>query len=382
MQRSTFLLAAVAAVLLLAGGAAACVGTGVTVKNTGMKTALPVNTSNAFDLDGVKQHFASIAPFDEFKSNVGSTFYCVDSRGEYNELGTPGGDIAELSGAITVFFNQTGTKVTDEIVRDILDAFVERHASPSRPFYYHTSDDKLRKVFNELESKGVKPKPTVFPETMPTDQKLADTWLEALSVGSLQGCGHMRLLIDQYKDFGLTSPEVPRALVRAFFSYWWPTPPHSTKRGRMKMTVVQGPLDGHAVAIVDSTGCPGMSPALPPSHGGSQLFIYHAQAVDDFRKSVLTPFFVEYAGLLKKQLDQTKFYNELKSLQAQQLAAVLKYLAPANALPIWSVTIAADGSDTPSEPEPSRNTAPNLANPAGRPSNSTSSYRLPASTKP
>ena len=35
------------------------------------------------------------------------------------------------------------------------------------------------------------------PPSMPTDQKLADTWLEALSVGSLQGCGHMRLLIDQ-----------------------------------------------------------------------------------------------------------------------------------------------------------------------------------------
>jgi hypothetical protein len=88
MHRATVLLAATAAALLLAGGAVgqSCVGSSVTVKNTGMKTALPVNTSNAFDLQGVEQHFESIAPFDDFKSNVGSTFYCVDSRGEYDEL--------------------------------------------------------------------------------------------------------------------------------------------------------------------------------------------------------------------------------------------------------------------------------------------------------
>ena len=58
----------------------------------------------------------------------------------------------------------------------------------------------------------------------------------------------------QYKDYGLTNPDVPRALVRAFFSYWWPTPIYSANRGRVRMAIVQGPLDGRAVAIVDSKG--------------------------------------------------------------------------------------------------------------------------------
>jgi len=121
----------------------------------------------------------------------------------------------------------------------------------------------------------------------------------------------------------------------------WGTAPDSVERSKVRYVVVQGPSDGHAVAIIDGEGCPGKSPALPPSHGGSQLFLYHAGAVDDFRKTVLTRFFVDYAKKQGKTLDATKFYNDLKSLQSKQLAAVLTLLAPANAVPIWSVKIRA-----------------------------------------
>jgi hypothetical protein len=93
--------------------------------------------------------------------------------------------------------------------------------------------------------------------------------------------------------------------------------------------------------------------------------VYHAAAVDDFRKSVLTPFFVNYAKAQKKTLDATKFYNALKSLQAKQLTAVLTYLAPANELPIWAVNVKAEagtGNETPGREAPA-NTRPDLANP-------------------
>lgn len=53
----------------------------------------------------------------------------------------------------------------------------------------------------------------------------------------------------------------------------WPTPPNSPQRSRIKFVVVQGALKGAAVAIVGSKGCPGRSPAVPPSHHGSQLFV-------------------------------------------------------------------------------------------------------------
>jgi hypothetical protein len=58
----------------------------------------------------------------------------------------------------------------------------------------------------------------------------------------------------------------------------WGTAVGSAQRAKASLNVLQGPLDGHAVAIVESKGaCAGWSPAMPPSHGGSQAFIFHAK---------------------------------------------------------------------------------------------------------
>ena len=169
---------------------------------------------------------------------------------------------------------------------------------------------------------------------MPTDPAVKAAWLEALTIGHNQGCGHFRLMLDQFADYGLQNADVPKSLIKycepprlgrrtlaqtpvaaapprvdaASFSLarargaatpaapaWhtegedrhthphaphticgpagWGTPRGSEERSKVKFSVVQGPLDGHAVAIVNSNGCPGRSPALPPSHDGSQLFM-------------------------------------------------------------------------------------------------------------
>lgn len=362
----------VAALVLAAASSAAaqeCVGKTVKVSLVNGSPAQPVDNATAFDLDGVEQHFESVLPFEDYRDNTQATFSCVDSRGEFNSLGTPGGDLAELAGAIVVYLNQTATKFSLKAVRDIFVAFMGEVPTKERPFYYHTSDEKLQKVFGAVaNSSAVAHKPTVFPDTMPTDPVVKEAWLDALTHGSSQGCGHMRLMIDQFPDFGLPSADVPVALIRAFFEYWWDTPVHSEERQKSRMTIVQGPLSGDAVAIIDTDGgCPGKTPAVPPSHGGSQLFVYHAKAVDDFRKKVLSPFFVDYARGDKKTLDETAFYNALKSLQAKQLSAVLTYLAPANALPLWAVTVQTEKGQGGNAPVNTRPRPQNLANPAYAP---------------
>jgi hypothetical protein len=63
--------------------------------------------------------------------------------------------------------------------------------------------------------------------------------------------------------------------------------------------------------------------------------------VDDFRKSVLVPFFVRFAKTEGKALDPARFANTLKSVQGQHLASTLKLLDPANAVPLWPVSITA-----------------------------------------
>lgn len=116
-------------------------------------------------------------------------------------------------------------------------------------------------------------------------------------------------------------------------------------------------------------GCPGASPAITASYRGSQLFLYHANAVKDFRSEVLAPWFVRYASTKGHALDevsrevhlgpsgrfwsgwskhnltrhlpspQDRFVMDLKSLQAKHLAATLTHLAPANALPMWAAKV-------------------------------------------
>ena len=143
------------------------------------------------------------------------------------------------------------------------------------------------------------------------------------------------------------SPHTHQGLIKAFFRYFWGTPVDSIERKKAVLYIMQGGLDGHAIAVVKSEGaCKGKSPAIPPAYGGSQMFVFDAAAVEEFRAKVLAPFFVSYAQKEGKKLDKEKFLQKLNDLQAQQLAATLKLLSPANALPIWSVTIETKQDET------------------------------------
>lgn len=41
---------------------------------------------------------------------------------------------------------------------------------------------------------------------MPTDEKTREAWMKALTTGKYQGCGHMRLLIEQVRVWLVVSP--------------------------------------------------------------------------------------------------------------------------------------------------------------------------------
>jgi len=76
-------------------------------------------------------------------------------------------------------------------------------------------------VFHFLgKEEGVKPEPTVFPEFMPTDATLRESWLRGLSKSAHQGCGHVRLMVGQPAAYGLKSADIPRDLVQSFYRYW------------------------------------------------------------------------------------------------------------------------------------------------------------------
>jgi hypothetical protein len=187
---------------------------------------------------------------------------------------------------------------------------------------------------------------------MPTDPKAKAIWLAELSKGKNQGCGHVRLMIDevrggrggrraggpaggapcsqsptggsgggasvvarpaamtpstpfpppppphpptptpppspppppstlQFKEYGLDSPVVPQALIKAFFNYYWDTPANSPERMSTRFVLKPGGLQGRAVTLVTTKvraraaagAAPGGGPAVrdaPPSRGAHQ----------------------------------------------------------------------------------------------------------------
>ena len=81
---------------------------------------------------------------------------CVDSHGDekqnglYSLAGALGGDFAELAVSIVSFHRWRNSSVTRESVEAMFKSFMAKIASPMRPFYLHSSDAKMVKVFSDV----------------------------------------------------------------------------------------------------------------------------------------------------------------------------------------------------------------------------------------
>ncbi|KIZ01059.1 hypothetical protein MNEG_6902 [Monoraphidium neglectum] len=335
--------AATAAVLLLvaliaaARPAAAC-----RVVNVDVSLAASASnaTKDAYNTDGVRQHFNLDVNRVTYVNTRAATTACVDSRHEYPVIGTPGGDMCEFIVGLTVYLNQTGQTLSQALADQVLADYIRGLFSARKKFYYHTSDEKLLKVFSEIKAAAFG-SPVAFPDQEPINPAERDVWYTSLSKGFNQGCGHLRLMIDNFADYGFTSSELPRAVVRAFFRYWWGTALNSRERRNINYAILQGPLVGKAVAIVDSQGaCPTRSPAITSSAAASQLFVFHANAIDTIRKTTMTNWFVNYARRnAPTPLDPTAFYEGVKALQGRHLGATLRLLSPVNQLNVFNVAL-------------------------------------------
>jgi hypothetical protein len=90
--------------------------------------------------DAVKQHLQVSANTGNFVKNTPKTasFACVDSRDTSPILGTPGGDMAEFIGGLTLYFNQTGVPFAQEVVDSILTEYLDSGKfKRSTRFYFH-----------------------------------------------------------------------------------------------------------------------------------------------------------------------------------------------------------------------------------------------------
>jgi hypothetical protein len=238
-----------------------------------------------------------------------------------------------------VYYSLTGKTPDIAGVRSLFQSFVSKYINSSRPFYFHSDDTRLGYAFTNI-SAAVGRNVTVLPPNGPPASEQT-TWLNELTASYAQGCGHLRLMISNFSSYGLTSDFVPKAAIQVFYEEMWKA--SIADKAKYNSVVKLGSLAGKAIGIISNGGpsCSGYSPAVKPNFGGSSIFIYHATAVDTFRKSILAPFFVSQQG---SNFTSADFYNAVSALQNTQLSATLTLLSPANAVSLFSVTVNTTGS--------------------------------------
>lgn len=274
------------------------------------------------------------SPLARYASNTKTSFSCVDSRSDDPMFGTPGGDLCEFAIALTVYFKSIGKTATLEDIRSLFRIFLSTEITEKRPFYFHTDDTRLRRVFKKMTT-ALGRTITILPNTRPTDESEANKWLDELTESYAQGCGHVRLMINDPATYGLENNFIIKSLIRVFYEEWWAR--SKADKRIFNFSVKLGPLIGGAIAIVDNVGpaCKNASPMLSPNVGGSSVFVYHPNAVAAFRESVLVPFFTKK----NKALSNTQFLKGVTELFGTQLTATLTNLAPANATDLFAVNV-------------------------------------------
>lgn len=227
-------------------------------------------------------------------------------------------------------------------VQSLFQQFLQRHISASRPFYYHTDDQKLSNVFAQVGTQ-IGQKITILPPAAPPAAE-KEIWLNELVKSYAQGCGHIRLMIENPSTYGLASAQILQWIIRAFYDEFWAADTDA-KRAKLKFTIKLGSLQGKAIAIVQNKfgTCAGYTPGIPANIGGSSVFIYSPAAASAFRSTIMAPFF---EGQFAAGWNTEMFVSEITKLFTTQLTATLTNLVPANACSLINVDITTIGAPT------------------------------------
>jgi hypothetical protein len=227
-------------------------------------------------------------------------------------------------------------------VKLLFQQFMDKRISSSRPFYFHTDEGRLRQVFAAVGT-ALNQVITILPSRAPSTEQERNAWLTELVKSYAQGCGHIRLMIDSPSTYGMTDAKIMQWLIRAFYEELWAAD-SDAKRAKLSFVVKLGSLQGKAVAIVSNKKgtCSGYSPAIPPTLGGSTLFVYTPSAAAAFRSQVMLPFFAEQGST---GWNAATFQTNLDNLFNTQLGATLTFLVPANQSSLVSVDITTVGGE-------------------------------------
>jgi len=252
---------------------------------------------------------------------------CVDSRETHGVAGTPGGDIGEFVIAAQTYVNYIKRNLADDEIKELLKKFIFYVASPERPFYYHTAKHYIG---HWAEHMGHVVMPTETPHHH------LDHWLDEFVKVAHQGCGHLKAQIKNPSDFGLTDKLFIPKILKAFIQIWWEMT--EDEKRLVNFDVLQGDLEAGAIAVLTEKGnqCPNMAPVIHPNAWGGSVFVANPQVIGYFRKNVVPQFFKQEWD---NSINVSTFARQLEALGQKQLNQIIKVLAPANQVNIYSVEV-------------------------------------------
>ena len=112
--------------------------------------------------------------------------------------------------AMEVHFRLRNLQPSEAAIETIFRSFMATFITPERPFYYHTDEARLNRLFDDLAAAGVSPRPSVFPSTTPASL----LWEEFVSRADYQGCGHLLLMLQSPANYSIASSFIPATLLK------------------------------------------------------------------------------------------------------------------------------------------------------------------------
>lgn len=235
----------------------------------------------------LKRHFNPL----KFVPIATQTFYCKDSRGDDWNFGAPGGDFGEFLLALNCYFKRSPGMVD---VDGLFGRWLDERCTNTRPFYLHSDRLAMTRILSEVG--GSDNLASLTPAQ-------CDKFIELFGKGSaFQGCGHLRLILDETREYGIDL-EIFSKLTRAFFKRYF--------RGdrRLLFKIYETCQEGKGLAIItpgnfNETVSLLALQSLPSS---DQYFILNQHAVSAYRKNFLVPFFCD-----EHEVDSSDFLKELE----------------------------------------------------------------------
>lgn len=226
---------------------------------------------------GLLEHFGE----KKFVPIAAQTFYCKDSRGDEANFGAPGGDFGEFLLALDCYTSIYKAEVDAEI---IFERWLDERCSKERPFYLHTDRPALMRLFKAI-GKGEEEE---FKHPRELNKELQAKFIEEFGSSSkFQGCGHLRLILEDVEEKSYEiKGKLFKSLSVAFFKRYF------EGDDRVQFKIYETIQDGRALAVIyGSCNLKEESILATQTEGEDQIFILNQHAVSNYRKQFLVPFF-------------------------------------------------------------------------------------------